>query len=301
VFGWNIPLALLLPALETRCLALGVDVITANVNSARLSGDVIEVESGAGSYAARLAIAADGRKSIMREAAGISCRNWTYDQVAIATSFDHSAAHGGISTEYHRTAGPFTTVPLKGNRSSLVWLERPARAAQLMELTDRDLAKEIQLASRGELGLVSGIGPRKTFPMQGLIANSFAAKRTMLIGETAHVVPPIGAQGLNMSLRDGAQAAELISGHSDPGAAGILQEYDLLRRRDVLPRQQMIDLMNRSLLSGLLPMEMARAVGLDVLGRFAPLRRFVMRRGLGPVSSLPRVMQPRGSNADMVA
>ncbi len=301
VFGWNIPLALLLPALQARCVELHVETVAADVSAARVSADRIEVDTSAGPYSAALAIAADGRKSILREAAGIACRTWAYDQVAIAASFDHSASHGGISSEYHRRAGPLTTVPMAGKRSSLVWMERPARAAELMALSDHELATEIQLATHGELGLVSGIGPRKAFAMEGLIAQSFAARRIMLIGEAAHVVPPIGAQGLNMSLRDGAQAAEIIAGESDPGAPRLLQDYDRMRRLDVWPRQQMIDLMNRSLLSGLLAGDMARALGLELLGRFGPLRRYVMRRGLGPVASLPRAMQAHGSSPALMA
>ena len=106
---------------------------------------------------------------------------------------------------------------MPGNRSSLVWMERPARAAELMALTDAELAAEIQIGTHGELGRVSKIGPRRLFPMQGLVARDFARNRIILIGEAAHVVPPIGAQGLNMSLRDAAQAADLMAGEDDPG------------------------------------------------------------------------------------
>ena len=294
-FGWNIPLALLVPALTVRAVEAGAVIIATDVTAAREAGASIIVETGAGPFEAGLAIAADGRKSVLRDAAGIRCDAWSYDQVAVATSFDHSGPHGGISTEFHRGAGPCTTVPLPGNRSSLVWMERPPRAAELMAMNDGDLAVEIQIATHGELGRVSAIGPRRAFPMQGLIARSFAARRTLLVGEAGHVVPPIGAQGLNMSLRDAAQAAELIAGNADPGAPAVLHDYDLKRRRDVWPRQQMIHLMNRSLLSGLMPLEIARAIGLELLADFAPLRRYVMRRGLGPVTSLPRVMREQAS------
>ena len=98
-------------------------------------------------------IAADGRNSVLREAAGIGTNAWSYDQTALATSFDHTGPHDGISTEYHKAAGPFTTVPMPGNRSSLVWMERPARAAELMALSDAELAAEIQIGTHGELGL----------------------------------------------------------------------------------------------------------------------------------------------------
>lgn len=281
VFGWNIPLALLIPALRDCAVEHGVEIIAADVTAARALNSLVEVTTSRGIFTAQLALAADGRKSALRDAAGIRCQAWSYEQTAIATSFDHSGFHDGMSTEYHRGAGPCTTVPMPGRRSSLVWLERPARAAELMAMDDRSLAVEIQIATHGDLGRVSAIGPRQAFPMHGLTARCFAANRTLLIGEAGHVAPPIGAQGLNMALRDGAQAAELIAGAADPGAANILHDYDVLRRRDVLPRQHMIDLMNRSLLSGFMPLEMARALGLELIAGIPPLRRYVMGQGLG--------------------
>ena len=122
-----------------------------------------------------------------------------------------SISHDYVSTEYHKSAGPFTTVPLPQGRSSLVWMERPARAEALMAMTEKELAAEIQIETHGELGLISNLGPRKSFPMKGLTARQFAKDRLILIGEAAHVVPPIGAQGLNMSLRDAALAATSFS------------------------------------------------------------------------------------------
>lgn len=294
VFGWNIPLALLIPALLTRVKELGVEIITEDATGAVAGASEITVTTTVGrTITGKVLLAADGRNSILREAAGIRTNTWTYDQVAVATSFRHSGPHDGISTEYHKEAGPFTTVPLPGNASALVWMERPARAAEIMGLDGKALAREIQLATHGELGLVSDVGPRRAFPMQGLVAREFAKKRTMLIGEAAHVVPPIGAQGLNMSLRDAAYAVELMAHEDDPGHAGTLREYDAMRRRDVQPRQQIIDLMNRSLLSGYFALESGRTAALSLIAGFGPLRRYVMRQGLAPASGLPMAMLRR--------
>ena len=193
-FGWNFPLSLLIPALYERALALGVEVTAADAAAAELSGDGIVIVTTDGErLSAQVAIAADGRNSVLREAAHIRSNRWSYEQAAIATSFAHSGPHDGVSTEYHKQAGPFTTVPMPGNRSSLVWMERPARAAELMALTDQDFAAEIQIGTHGELGRVSALGPRRLFPMQGLLARDFARNRVILVGEAAHVVPPIGA------------------------------------------------------------------------------------------------------------
>ncbi|MBL8905553.1 MAG: FAD-dependent monooxygenase, partial [Rhizobiales bacterium] len=219
---------------------------------------------------------------------------WSYDQAAIATSFSHSASHRDTSTEYHRPGGPFTTVPLPGLRSGLVWMERPERAAQLMSLGDRDLASEIQLATHGELGLISDIGPRRLFPMRGLKARDLGAARLMLIGEAAHVVPPIGAQGLNMSFRDAAEAYDIIIKFRDPGAPEAISAYTAARLADIVPRQTAIDLMNRSLLADAALIGGARAAALAAIGGFGPLRRFAMRRGLRPPGVLPSVMRKAG-------
>jgi 2-octaprenyl-6-methoxyphenol hydroxylase len=292
-FGWNLPLALLVPRLCERAVALGVRLFDSDVAAARPGPETVCLELGDGSaIETRLVLAADGRNSLLRAAAGIGVNRWSYDQAALATSFSHSGPHHGISTEYHRPSGPFTTVPMPGNRSSLVWMERPARAAELLSLDERKLAAQIQLNTHGELGLVSQLGARRLFPMEGLVARDFARHRVILIGEAGHVVPPIGAQGLNMSLRDAAQAADLIAGEKDPGADQLLKDYDALRRRDVQPRQQVIDLMNRSLLLGHASLALGRALGLESIAHFGPLRRAAMRYGLAPSSGLPSSMRP---------
>ncbi|MEP7174314.1 MAG: FAD-dependent monooxygenase [Aestuariivirga sp.] len=291
-FGWNIPLGLLLPTLRKRAEDLGVAFIEATAIGARSSGNAIHITlSNTSEISATLCLAADGANSAMRNAAGIATDTWSYDQTAIATSFVHSMGHGNVSTEYHKSAGPFTTVPLPENRSSLVWMERPARAEALMAMGDKELAAEIQIETHGELGLVSNLGPRKSFPMKGLTARQFAKDRVILIGEAAHVVPPIGAQGLNMSLRDAALAADLILASKDAGSDSLMAEYNTLRRAEVLSRQQLIDLMNKSLLLGLLPLEGGRALSLSALHYVGPLKRFVMEHGLQPKRNLPYAMR----------
>ncbi len=164
-FGWNIPLGLLLPALRKRAEDLGVTFIEATATGARSSGDAIHITlSNASEISASLCLAADGANSAMRKAAGIATDTWSYDQTAIATSFAHSMGHGNVSTEYHKSAGPFTTVPLPENRSSLVWMERPARAEALMAMSDKELAAEIQIETHGELGLDIKPWPAQIIP-----------------------------------------------------------------------------------------------------------------------------------------
>jgi 2-octaprenyl-6-methoxyphenol hydroxylase len=291
-FGWNIPLGLLLPTLRKRAEDFGVAFIEATAISARIGDDAIHVTlSNASEISASLCLAADGANSAMRKAAGIATDTWSYDQTAIATSFTHSMGHGNVSTEYHKSAGPLTTVPLPENRSSLVWMERPARAEALMAMNEGELAAEIQIETHGELGLISNLGPRKSFPMKGLTARQFAKDRVILIGEAAHVVPPIGAQGLNMSLCDAALAADLILASKEARTDSVITEYNAMRRAEVLPRQQLIDLMNKSLLLGFLPLEGARALSLAALQYFGPLKQLVMQQGLQPGHNLPFAMR----------
>lgn len=291
-FGWNIPLGLLLPALRKRAEELGVIFIEATATGARSTSDAIHITlSNTSEISASLCLAADGANSAMRKAVGIAIDTWSYDQTAIATSFAHSMGHDNVSTEYHKSAGPFTTVPLAGNRSSLVWMERPARAETLMAFSEGELVAEIQIETHGELGLISNLGARKSFPMKGLTARQFAKDRVILIGEAAHVVPPIGAQGLNMSLRDAALAADLILASKDAGSESLMAEYNALRRAEVLPRQQLIDLMNKSLLLGLLPLDGARALSLSALHYVGPLKRFIMEHGMQPKRNLPYAMR----------
>ena len=298
-FGWNIPLdalvATLLEQAGGRVEVIARDVISVKHEAARVrlalaEGKVID---------APVVLAADGRNSLLRKSAGIAVREWRYDQVAIATSFAHSMPHRHVSSEYHKAAGPFTTVPLPGRRSSLVWMERPKRGAALMALDARAFAAQIQIETHGELGLVSDPGPRQIFAMQGLRALTLAARRVMLIGESAHMVPPLGAQGLNLSLRDAAHAVHLVqtalAAGRDPGAKDTLDRYDTLRRDDIAARQSAVDFMNRSLLAEFLPLAAMRTIGLSALAAFAPLRRAVMARGAGLSADLPPIMQPQGT------
>jgi 2-octaprenyl-6-methoxyphenol hydroxylase len=291
-FGWNMPLGLLLPALRQRAADLGVTFVEATATGAKVDGDAIHIAlSRTSEISASLCLAADGANSAMRKTAGIATDTWSYDQTAIATSFAHSMGHDNVSTEYHKSAGPFTTVPLPENRSSLVWMERPARADELMAMSNKELAAEIQIETHGELGLISNLGPRKSFPMKGLTARQFARDRVILIGEAAHVVPPIGAQGLNMSLRDAALAVDLILASKNAGSNSLMAEYNALRRAEVIPRQQLIDFMNKSLLLGLLPLEGARALSLSALHYLGPLKRLIMEHGLQSKNNLPYAMR----------
>ena len=291
-FGWNVPLAYLTPQMLRRAEELGVMLIDDKSEASDIQEHATTLHTmKRQSLSAEVIIAADGSESPIRKSRGIKMQSWRFDQSALVTTFSHSGLHGFMSTEYHKGAGAFTTVPLPGNRSSLVWMEKPAKAQALFELSDAELAIEIQIETKGRLGRISDMGTRKIFPMRGERAEIFAIDRAILLGEAAHTQPPLGAQGLNMSFRDAAQAADLIIGAKDAGATSIMKEYDQLRRTDVIPRQQMISMVNTSLLSEFAAFGLLRAAGLAAVAKIPPLRQLAMAQGLAPTSNLPFAMR----------
>jgi len=295
-FGWNIPLDRLTAALQAAAVKSGVSMVDAKVSAYRSHSGNAQVTLDTGiTLTAPVAIAADGRHSVMRAGAGITTAEWRYEQSALAMSFAHSTPHRGVSIEFHKPTGPFTTVPLPDNRSSLVWLVKPQDVDGILELSPDDLAARLQLEMHGELGLITDVSTPAVIPMQGLTARKFAASRLLLVGEPAHVVPPIGAQGLNMSLRDAAFAADAINDairmDEDPGSDKLLAAYDERRRGDVVPRQAVIDTLNRSLMSEFFPLHAARAAGMTLLQHVPPLRKRAMLEGLNPPGPLPRAMR----------
>ena len=291
-FCWNVPLDILLPALRAVAQSVGVRLLETRTTAAVANSTciIVQLESGE-SVTALVAVAADGAQSVLRQSAGIGVENWTFNQDALVTQFAHSAPHQNVSTEWHKRGGPFTTVPLPGNRSSLVWMDRPEKIDGLMALSPEALGKAIQLQNHGSLGLVTEVAEPRRFAMRGIKAMRFAGARTLLVGEAGHVFPPIGAQGLNMSLRDAAYAAELISEAVDPGSSNVLDAYDRLRRSDVGPRALAINVMNRSLLSDFMSPHVLRSAGLAAVAAFAPLRELVMQQGLAPSGQLPFAMR----------
>lgn len=293
-FAWNIPLQLLMDGLRSRAHALGVEFLPHAAASSHTTPQDIRIHLADDTIiAARLCIAADGARSIMRRETGIGTSEWSFDQSALVASFEHSASHDDTSTEYTREAGPCTVVPLPGKRSALVWMGRPDDIGKLATLPDGEFLANLQAATHGDLGRLTELSPRAVFPMRGLTATRFSAGRTLLAGEAAHVVPPIGAQGLNMSFRDVGLAADLIIANPTGSVETIVNAYDVRRRQEVVPRQQLITAMNKSLLLGLMPLDAARAAALWSVYGLEPLRRTVMAAGIGLSGQLPFAMRER--------
>lgn len=281
-FGWNIANADLVAALEATAAAEPrIARARQRVVSVAIDASAVHLRLEDGSVlSGALAVAADGRRSPLREAAGIAVAQWRYPQAALALNVEHARRHRDVSTEFHTETGPFTLVPLPGDRSSLVWVMASAEAERRAALTDAALAEEIERQSHSLLGKIRIAGRRSVWPMAGLAATRLAGERVALVGEAAHVFPPIGAQGFNLTMRDIVALADAAAHAPDPGATEVLDAYATARRLDVAARTATVDLLNRSLLSGFLPLQGARGLGLHLLDRVGPLRRLAMRQGL---------------------
>lgn len=287
-FGYNIENRLLMVAMESRAAELPnlarIDDEAQSISAGEASVTVITKQGQ--SLTAALVIGADGRHSLCREAAGIGVKRRDLGQSALTLNVAHTRPHGNCSTEFHTESGPCVFVPLPGNRSSIVWVVRPDEAARLQALDDDALALAAEKQSYSILGKLTVAPGRHVFPLAIENPDTLAAKRIALVGEAAHVLPPIGAQGLNMGLRDAADLAEtvrdaLLMG-SDPGGEAVLQHYARARRADVFSRTFAVDMANRTLLSDFLPAQSLRAAGMHLLDRVGPIRRLAMREGLSP-------------------
>jgi 2-octaprenyl-6-methoxyphenol hydroxylase len=281
-FGHNVANAVLVAALEHAVAARNVTRVDALAESVVVSDDGLVITLSTGdALVTRLAIAADGRRSKVRESAGIEIDAWNYDQAALVCNLRHTLPHHDTSTEFNTEHGPFTLVPLAGNRSSLVWVDRPEESKRRLALSDEAISVEIEERSASILGSINIDGARQVFPLSGMTARRFAANRTMLVGEAAHLFPPIGAQGLNLGYRDVAALGEVLADRStDPGAPEFIAAYDRARRVDVLSRTAAVDALNRTLLSDFLPVQALRGLGLFLIDRLPALRQFAMRQGV---------------------
>src|SRR5258708_7806757 len=287
-FGYNIENRVLIAALEERAAELS-SLARFDDEAETIGPEEAAVAirtAGGKSLSARLVVGADGRHSLCREAAGIAVTRREVHQAALTFNVGHSRPHRNVSTEFHTPQGPCVFVPLPGNRSSVVWVTAPKEAERLMALSDHELSEAAEKQSHSILGRVRVEPGRHLFPLAIEQPRQFAKARVALVGEAAHVVPPIGAQGLNMGLRDAADIADLVAramaSGEDPGSPQLLRRYDQTRRPDVLSRTFIIDMANRSLLSDFLPMQSLRAAGLHLIGSIGPLRRLAMRHGLAP-------------------
>ena len=290
VFGWNVENVALADALEAAAGAQSNLVrVPASVAAFDFAPERATVTLADGrAFAAALVVGADGRASPSRRAAGIAVRTRRYPQSALTVVLAHARPHDDVSTEFHTRQGPFTLVPLPAapgapHRSSLVWAMSEPEAKRRAALDDAALAAEIERQARSLLGAMRIEGERGIFPLARQSVGRIVATRLALVGDAAHAFPPIGAQGLNLGLRDVRALIAATTASDDLGADAALDAYARARAADVLFRTTAVAGLNRSLLADCAPVDLARGLGLAALGAIGPLRRLAMREGVAPL------------------
>jgi len=275
-----------------------IDVIApTSVIGFRQDADTATLElDGGRTIDAALVIAAEGKNSTLREAAGLKTTGWSYPQTAIVATIGHAHGHDGIAHERFLPAGPFAILPLQdGHRSSLVWTEAATRAADYLALDDAAFVSEIDRRVGGFLGKLHLIGPRFSYPLGLQVTSEYVRGRLALIGDTAHAIHPIAGQGLNLGLRDVAALTEILVDMTqlglDPAHPTGLDRYERWRRADNLLMAGVTDVLNRLFSNDIAPVRMARDLGLGVVNRIGPLKKFFMRHAMGTVGELPKLMR----------
>ena len=286
-FGQNLPNWLLRRELVARLAELPTVSFRPGTATTGLLTRTSEARvslSDGSTVSARLVVAADGRTSPMRAAAGIGVRTFRYGQKALSFVVTHKLPHLNVSTEIHRSGGPFTLVPLPDRDglpcSAVVWMERGPEVARLAGLADADFAAAASARSCLILGPLTLVGRRMVWPMIAQIADRMAGERLALMAEAAHVVPPIGAQGLNMSLADLAALLDLARSH-ELGSQAMLDAYHRRRHLEVQARVLGVDALNRVAMLGAPPLRDLRAAALNALYSWPALRKTLMKVGLG--------------------
>lgn len=288
-FGWNLPNWLLRREMVERLAELPNVSFHPGISATNLltrDSEALVTLSDGTRIAARMVIAADGRASAMREALEIPVRTMRYSQKALAFAVSHPIPHRNVSTEIHRSGGPFTLVPLPDRNglpcSAIVWMETGPNIQRLAALPVPEFEAEMNTRSCHILGPLTLISRRTVWPIISQIADRMSGERTALLAEAAHVVPPIGAQGLNMSLADLKALLDLAEAdRAGLGSAKMLDTYHRQRHTEVQVRVTGIDALNRASMMGAQGLRDLRATALNALYSVAPVRKTLMRAGLG--------------------
>lgn len=244
---------------------------------------------------APVALAADGKRSPTRAMAGIETTDWHYPQVGIVCTVAHERPHDGVAQEHFLPAGPFAILPMRGNRSSIVWTERADLAPALMALDDAGFMAELRVRFSDYLGELSVEGPRFSYPLSLSHAHSYIAPRLALLGDAAHAMHPIAGQGLNMGIRDIAALSEVLVDAVrlglDPGTSTVLDRYQRWRRFDNMAMLAVTDGLNRLFSNDIAPVRTARDIGLGLVNQIPPLKRVFMRHAMGVAGDVPRLVR----------
>ncbi len=286
----------LIDALAVRAEAAGVELRAMAVSTFESRADGVDVTLGDGSVIeASLLVAADGARSKLRERAGIATHGWDYDQSGIVVTVGHEREHHGRAEEHFLPAGPFAILPLKGNRSSLVWTESRKQAARITALSEEEFHTELEQRFGLHLGEIKALDKPRAFPLGYFVARSFIAERMALIGDAAHVIHPIAGQGLNMGLKDVAALAEVIVDAArlgmDLGQADVLDRYQRWRRFDTMAMGLATNSLNFLFSNESTLLRTVRDIGLGLVDRAPPLKSLFIRQAAGLSGEVPRLLK----------
>ena len=286
----------LVAALAAKAASVGVILIKTSIVDFTTEPSALRVVLSDGAViSVGLLVAADGARSRLRERAGIATRGWSYGQSAIVTTVAHERSHKGCAEEHFLPGGPFAILPLRHNRSSIVWTEETTEAERIVALPEGDFHDELEKRFGLRLGEITVAGPRRAYPVGLWVAHSFIADRLALIGDAAHVIHPIAGQGLNMGLRDVAALAEAVVDAVrlgvDPGDAAVLERYQRWRRFDTMTMCVSTDGLNRLFSSRSDTLRLVRDLGLGVVERLPALKRLFIREAAGLMGEVPKLLR----------
>jgi 2-octaprenyl-6-methoxyphenol hydroxylase len=284
-------------ALRKRAAGLGIDLIEGEAVERFDTGPAavtVHLADG-GSLETRLLVAADGVRSRLRDMAGIKTVSWEYGQSGIVCTVAHERPHNGRAEEHFLPAGPFATLPLKGNRSSIVWTERTADAERLVREDDFVFETELEQRFGLKLGEIHVEGQRRAWPLGLTLARAFVAPRFALAGDAAHGIHPIAGQGLNLGFKDAAALAQTVVEADrlgqDIGALDVLERYQQWRRFDTVQMGATTDILNRMFSNDLGPLRAVRDLGLGLVDRMPRLKEFFIRQASGLTGPTPRLLR----------
>jgi 2-octaprenyl-6-methoxyphenol hydroxylase len=285
-FGWNFPNVKLSESFETARSALPnlatIETTLDSLDRTR-SGWTLRLANG-DTIDAELVVGADGKKSRVRETGDFRARENSFRQAALVCDLGLERPIGGASIEFHYENGPFTLVPAGGNRANLVWIDDRDSLKSAQETGKDALAAIFREKSQRLFGMVELLTPAYVFPLSTLTVDIAGKDGVVLAGEAAHAFPPIGAQGLNLGLRDVADlAAALAAADLSRARFAVALSEDYARRRatDLARTGTMVDTLFRSLLADFLPAQALRAGGLWALKVAPPLRKAAFDVGMG--------------------
>lgn len=285
-----------LEAMEAEPLIAQVSGQAVVAQSCYETGAQVTLADGA-ELAGDLLVGCDGRRSGTAMRAGIGRTGWDYGQTALVCAIEHDLPHHGVAHQFFMPPGPLAILPLKGNRSSIVWSERRDMADRITAMTDAEYLAVLRPRFGDFLGGIRLAGDRFAYPLNLSLANAFVGKRLALVGDAAHGMHPIAGQGLNAGLRDVGALAEVLTlarrRGEDIGTLPVLERYQQWRRFDTATLALATDVFNRLFSNDNPLLRLGRDIGMGLVGSVPALRRGFVREAAGLTGDLPKLLQGR--------